>query len=79
VSDAMYQGSGQATPCSQSQIGRCDHLRGWGMAQVEDASWLSVVIRSGPAKTLVNGTLVARLPRMSPVSGCAVGSTLTGR
>jgi len=49
------------------------------MAQVEDALWLSVVVRSGPARTAVNGTLVARPPRISPVFGCAVGSTLTLR
>ena len=46
------------------------------MAQVEAASWLSVVVRSGPVRTVVNGTLVARSPRMIPVSGCAVRSTL---
>jgi hypothetical protein len=48
------------TPCSQSQFGRCCHLRGWGTSQVEAASWLSVVVRSGPVMTAVNGTLVAR-------------------
>jgi hypothetical protein len=37
---------------------------------------LSVVVRSGPVRTLVNGTLVARPWRMTPVSGCAVGSQL---
>ena len=42
------------------------------MAQVQDASRLSVVDRSGPFMTVVNGTLVARPPRMSQVSGCAV-------
>jgi hypothetical protein len=37
---------------------------------------LSVVVRWIPIKTAVNGTLVARPPRMTPVFGCAVGSTL---
>jgi hypothetical protein len=35
--------------------------------QVEAASMLSVVVRSGPMKTAVNGTLVARPPRMAQV------------
>jgi hypothetical protein len=64
--------------CSQSQIGGGCHLRGWGTAQVEAASLLSVVVRSGPVETVVNGTLVARPPGMTPVSGCAVGSAFTG-
>jgi hypothetical protein len=55
-----------ATPCSQSQIGRCCHPRGWGTAPVEAASRLSVVVRSGPFRTAVNGTLVARPSRMTP-------------
>ena len=38
-------------------------LRSWGAAQVDGAVALSVVVRSGPAETAVNGTLVARLPR----------------
>jgi hypothetical protein len=65
------------TPCSQSQIGFCCHLRGWRTALVEADSALSVVVRSCPVGTAVNGTLVARPPRMTPVSGCAVGSTLS--
>ena len=56
----MYQGSGQVTPCSQSQIGQGRHLRRRGAAQVEVALVLSVAVRSGPVKTVVNGTLVAR-------------------
>jgi hypothetical protein len=35
--------------------------------QVEAASVLSVVVRSGPTKTAVNGTLVARPPRMTGI------------
>ena len=35
-------------------------LRRWGQAQVQGALVLSVVVRSGPAETAVNGTLVAR-------------------
>jgi hypothetical protein len=58
--------------------GRCCHLRGRGTAQVEAASLLSVVVRSGPVETVVNGTLVARPPGLTPLSGCAVGSAITG-
>ena len=36
------------------------HLRSWGAAQVEGAVALSVVVRSGPIMTAVNGTVVAR-------------------
>jgi hypothetical protein len=67
-----------ATPCSQGQIGRCCDLRGRGTAQVEATSWLSVVVRSGPFKTAVNGTLVARPVRMTLAHRGAVGSVLTG-
>jgi hypothetical protein len=35
---------------------------------------LSVVVRWGPVRTVVNGTLVARPSRMTPVPGGAVGS-----
>jgi hypothetical protein len=66
-----------ATPCSQSQFGQDCDLRRERTVQVEEASALSVIVRSGPVKTAVNGTVVARPPRMSPVSSCAVGSTLT--
>jgi hypothetical protein len=48
------------TPCLQSQIGGGRHLRGWKAAQVEGAVALSVVVRSGPIMTAVNGTVVAR-------------------
>jgi hypothetical protein len=68
----------QSTTCSQSQIGRRCHLQGWGMAQVEAASQLSVVVRSGPFRTAVNGTLVARPARMTLVHRGAVGSASTG-
>jgi hypothetical protein len=50
----------EVTPCSQSQIGQGRHLRRRGAAQVEVALVLSVPVRSGPVKTVVNGTLVAR-------------------
>jgi hypothetical protein len=68
-----------ATPCSQSQIGHDRHLQKCEAEQVDAASALSVVVRSGPVMTVVNGTLVARSPRMTPVSSCAVGYTLTVR
>jgi hypothetical protein len=48
------------TPCSQSQIGPVRHLRRRRTAQVEAGCQLSVVVRSGPFRTAVNGTLVAR-------------------
>jgi hypothetical protein len=49
---------------SQSQIGRSRHPRRKEAAQVEAAEALSVMVRSGPLETAVNGTLVAR-PGMS--------------
>jgi hypothetical protein len=48
------------TPCLQSQFGRDRYLRGQATAQVEVAVALSVVVRWGPARTAVNGTVVAR-------------------
>jgi hypothetical protein len=45
--------------------------------QVEEALALSVVVRWEPVRTALNGRVVARPPRMTPASGCAVGSTLT--
>ena len=36
--DSSIATSGTLTPCSQSQIGPCCHLRGWGTAQVGAAS-----------------------------------------
>jgi hypothetical protein len=45
---------------------------------VEAASRLSVVDRSGPFMTAVNGTLVARPARMSLAHRGAVGSASTG-
>jgi hypothetical protein len=50
----------QPTSCLQSQIGRELHLRRQGTAQVEAAAVLSVIVRSRPAGTPVNGRLVAR-------------------
>jgi hypothetical protein len=51
------------TPCLQSQIGRGDHLWTLAMAQVMAAVGLSVAVCWGPARTGVNGTLVARPAR----------------
>jgi hypothetical protein len=70
-------GPDQPTPCSQSQFGRCCHLRGRGTAQVEAASWLSVVVRSGPFRTAVNGTFAAR-PVNTPADFSACGGVLGG-
>jgi hypothetical protein len=47
-----------------------------GTVQVEAASWLSVVVRSQPFSTAVNGTLVARPVRMTLHTSAAVGSSL---
>jgi hypothetical protein len=58
--------------CLQSQIGRDRHLQRCDAAQVDAASALSVVVRSGPVETAVNGTPVARPPRMTPESACAL-------
>jgi hypothetical protein len=67
------------TPCSQSQIGRCPYLRRRGSAQVEAASWLSVVVRSEPFRTAVNGTLAARPARTTMLAPSGDGSQLDGR
>jgi hypothetical protein len=48
------------TPCLQSQIGQDRDLPRQGTAQFGAAVALSVVVRSGPVRTGVNGTLVAR-------------------
>jgi hypothetical protein len=48
-----------------SQFGRDRHLRMPDGAQVEAAWALSVVVRWGPVRTAVNGTLVARPVRRS--------------
>src|SRR4029450_8341216 len=54
--DSSITTSATLTPCSQSQIGRRCYLRGWGTAQVQAGSLLSVVIRWEPIGTAVNGT-----------------------
>jgi hypothetical protein len=78
----MAPARGEARPdwsglitCLQSQIGRCTDLRGSRTAQVEGFVVLSVAVRSGPFRTAVNGTLVARPSSMTPVSGRAAGFT----
>jgi hypothetical protein len=78
LTNAMYQGSGRATPCSQSQIGQDRHLRKQEAAQVDIALALSVTVCSGPVVTAVNGTLVARSVTMPFAHRGAVGSALTG-
>ena len=78
MSYATYQGSGQATPCSQSQFGQDRYLGKQGSQQVEAVVVLSVAVRSGPLRTAVNGTFVARPARMTWYSA-RVGSTLTIR
>ena len=49
-----------STPCLQSQIGRGSDLRHSLAPQVRTLVALSAVIRWGPVRTAVNGTLVAR-------------------
>jgi hypothetical protein len=49
----------ETNPCSQSQIGQDRYLRQERTTQVEAAVALSVVVRSGPVMTDVNGTLAA--------------------
>jgi hypothetical protein len=44
----------------QSQIGQADYLLRRGNVQVEATEVLSVVVRSGPVRTAVNGTVVAQ-------------------
>jgi hypothetical protein len=56
-----------ATSCSQSQFGQDHHLRRRKAAQVAVAVALSVVVRWRPFRTAVNGTLVARPLRTTPV------------
>ena len=63
-------------PCLQSQIGQDRYQGVRPTVQVTAAVVLSVVVRWEPIGTALSGTLVARPPR-SPVSGCAVGFTLT--
>jgi hypothetical protein len=53
----------ETTPCSQSQIGPVGYLQRRGTALVELVVALSVIVRWGPVKTAVNGTVVARPPR----------------
>jgi hypothetical protein len=57
------QACNQSTTCLQSQIGRDRYVRRQGTARVEAAVALSVVVRSGPIGTAVNGMLVARPAR----------------
>jgi hypothetical protein len=55
---------GQATPCLQSQFGQGRYLAMRRTAQVMVVVGLSVVVRCGPVRTAVNGTVVARPVRM---------------
>jgi hypothetical protein len=48
------------TTCLPSQIGPVRYLRRQRTAQVEPSVALSVIVRRGPARTAVNGTLAAR-------------------
>jgi hypothetical protein len=65
------------TPCSQSQIGPVRHLRRSLPSQVEAAVALSMVVRWGPVRTAVNGTLVARPARATFVGPGCVGTSST--
>jgi hypothetical protein len=70
--------TGCLTPCSQSQFGQDRYLGKQGSQQVEAVVVLSVAVRSGPLRTAVNGTFVARPARMTWHSA-RVGSALTIR
>jgi hypothetical protein len=50
----------EGRPLLPSQIGQDRYLGKRGMPQVRTTAILSVVVRSGPARTSVNGTLVAQ-------------------
>jgi hypothetical protein len=64
--------SGEVSTCSQSQFGEDRYLgKGW-TAQAMAAVVLSVVVRSVPVMTAVNGTLVARPPRTTWVPAMPV-------
>jgi hypothetical protein len=63
-------------PAPEARSGRVATCEGRDAPQVAAAVRLSVGVRWEPVKTAVNGTPLAR-PRMTPVSCCAVGSTLT--
>jgi hypothetical protein len=71
---AMYQGSGQATPCSQSQIRQDRYLGKHEAAQVESIVALSVVVRWIPLMPAAYGTQVARPPRMRRIPSETSGS-----
>src|SRR5919106_5847998 len=58
--DSSIAASATSTPCLQSQIQQDRHLRRQRTAQVEAAVALAVVVRWGPVRTGVNGTVVAR-------------------
>ena len=58
---------GALTTCLQSQIGRDRHLRRQETVPGGAAVALPVVVRWGPARTAVNGTVVARLAGTSSV------------
>ena len=70
-------GPDAATPCLQSQIGQDGYLGSWGAAQLTAVGVLSVVVRSEPVVTVVNGTLVARPVRATLIQLSGAGSTAT--
>ena len=74
----MYQGSGQVTPCSQSQIGHDRYLGRRATMQAGAVVGLSVVVRKGPVMTGVNGMLVARLVRPTRYGVAPLAPALTG-
>jgi hypothetical protein len=62
--------------CFKARLGEAVTCQVGGAAQVEGAVALSVVVRSGPIMTAVNGTVVAR-PEDNLGMPVAAGSTLT--
>lgn len=70
--------AGTMTLCSQSQIGAVCHLRRRPTKQVEGTEVLSMVVRPGPGRTVVNGTLVARQARTGGIRWWRVPIDLAG-
>jgi hypothetical protein len=65
------------TPCSQSRIGQDGYLGSWRAAQLTAVGVLSMVVRSEPVVTVVNGMLVARPVRATLVQLAGAGSAAT--
>ena len=76
VEDLQAHASINRPLASKARLGEVVTCEVGGAAQVEGAVALSVVVRSGPIMTAVNGTVVAR-PEDNLGMPVAAGSTLT--